>query len=156
MSDRKTPSPRTVYSDEERRQIIRNFIDAYLAHEIKIEWPTKQDYEQSAKEGYIHDDIPPVDLEKFGKQLFNEWIMLVSGYKESTYDEVEEAFRDFFYFIISGLTGDKIRGSFFKGTNVEQRLKDLEDKVASHDRLIQSIRMMDHVGGNDNDNLPQV
>jgi len=146
--------PRLIFSDEERRQIVRNFVEAYLANEIQLVWPTKEEYEQLAKYGYLSGKFSSISLDTANKTSFNESVLRVTGYKEATYDEVEAAFSEIFDFIINARIGERIKGSFFKGTNVEQRLKDLEDKIASHGRLIESLRMLDHVGGNANDNLP--
>lgn len=156
MSESDKRTPRLIFSDEERRQIVRNFVEAFLANEVQLDWPTKEHYAQMAKEGYLSGKFAPVKLETGMKQSFNESVIQVTGYKEATYDEVEAAFTEIFDLIILARIGGRIKGSFFKGTKVEQRLKDLEDKVASHGRLIESLRMLEHVEGNANDNVPQV
>ena len=57
MSEADKRPPHLIFSDEERRQIVRNFVEAYLANEIQLVWPTKEEYEQLAKyHGYLQEN----------------------------------------------------------------------------------------------------
>jgi mRNA-degrading endonuclease toxin of MazEF toxin-antitoxin module len=156
MSEPNKPRPRLVFSDDERRQIVRNFVEAYIANEIQIDWPSERHFQELAKKGITSGAFTPRQLELYSKQQLNRYIMQATGYTEATYDEVEEAFKEIFDFILSNRMGERIKGSFFKGAITERRMKDLEDKVASHERLIQELRALGHVEENNDENLPQV
>jgi hypothetical protein len=148
--------PHLIFSDDERRQIVRNFIEAYLANEVEIQWISDKHYDEFKKKRGLTGYPSAIEYRLWRKETLHEWIMQVTGYKQATCDELEHAIAEIFGFIMMNRIGDRIKGSFFKGTITEQRMKDLEDKVASHGRLIQDLRMLGHVEGNDNENLPQV
>lgn len=160
MSEPNKRTPHLLFPDDERRRIVKNFVEAYIANEVEIIWPTEQHIQHLVEKGVLSGKYTPQQIELCSKDQFHTWIMQTTGYTEATYDEVEEAFKQIFGFIIENRMGDRIKGSFYKGTITERRMKDLEDKVASHGRLIQDLRMLDHVEGNDDEsddeNLPQV
>ncbi len=82
MSEADKRPPCLIFSDEERRQIVRNFVEAYLANEIQLVWPTKEEYEQLAKYGYLSGKFSSISLDTANKTSFNESVLRVTGYKK--------------------------------------------------------------------------
>ena len=112
---------------------MRNFVEAYLANEVEIEWVSDEHFTEFKKKLGVTEGTgtPAIEYRLQLKEQVREWIMQVFGYVDATYDEVENAYRELCKFIIANRMGNRIKGSFYKGSITEQRLKDLEDKVAS-------------------------
>jgi hypothetical protein len=151
MSQTPPKPPHLLFSDDERRQIVRNFVEAYLANEVQLDWPTKEHFLELSKQKLVPKSVraageeEAVELESYGKNRFNDWVETATGFKTATYEEVESAISGLFENIVLFRMGDRIRGSFFYGTNVERRLKDLEDKVVKFGRVIEEIHMAAHL-----------
>jgi hypothetical protein len=142
LSEPDKPKPRLIFSDDERRQIVRNFVEAYIANEVQIVWVSDEHVKRLRKKGVSLGDTSAYEIRRQDKKELEEWVMQVTGYTQATYREVENAITEIFRFIIRYRMGDRITGSFFKGTITEQRMKDLEDRVGNSERLIRELRIL--------------
>lgn len=131
-----------LFSESERLTIVRNFIEAYLANEVTITWPTAETYKRMREGTGSSGSESPEQAAISAKRGFLQAVNIVTQNRLATADEMESAISLIFTSIVAFRIGDRISGSFLKGPRLEQRLKDLEDKAIRHDELLKELRVL--------------
>jgi len=126
----------SILSLEERRSIVRSFVNAYLRGSVKITlWlGTKTIYRLSTSQSPSGAELSEV---KMGV-LKN--ISIVSGATPSTPEIVNLALESLFDSIVSLRGGDFIEGEFLQSPDFEARISALEEKSQSLEKLLEDLQ----------------
>jgi len=122
-----------LFSVEERNNIVRSFIEAYIRGAVQISFPTREEAEKHKKEfeAAFGRKIDPLSVELSSKDTFERLISTATGALKATESEIQEAIDNLFSLIISYRQGDRIKGEFLEVPNFQRRLSSLEEKVAN-------------------------
>jgi len=126
----------SILSAEERRGIVRSFVNAYLRGSVKITvWLGKT----SPK--WISTDKPMSGPQVSTlKSTFLNYVSVVSGATPSTPIVIDQAIDSLFDWIVSLRGGDFIEGEFLQSPELETRLSALEVKVESMEKLLEDLQ----------------
>jgi len=152
MSEQENGKGEGLFSKEERRRIVRSFIEAYLRGYVKIVLPTAEEIERSerlyprlAKKGKALAEEVDLDPAIAIKEVFGEIVEMAAGSKKNAPLEVEEAIDELFGIIISYRAGDRIEGDFFEVPELEKRVQSLERRIGDIEALLEELRLSDRV-----------
>src|SRR5712692_9640589 len=126
----------SILSREERRGIVRSFVNAYLRGSVKITlWlGTKQIYWLSTNQAASGAQIGEI------KATILRDLSIVSGATPSTPDIIDHAIDRLFDSIVSLRAGDFIEGEFLQSPDLEARLSSLQGRVVSMEKLLEELQ----------------
>ena len=126
----------SILSIEERRAIVQSFVNAYLRGSVKITlWlGTKRLYWFST-----HKEVPDAQIGQLKSTILRD-VSIVSGTTPSTQDVIDQSIDSLFDVIVSLRAGDFIEGEFLATPNLEARLKSLEERVVSMEKLLEDLQ----------------
>ena len=133
----------SILSVEERRNIVRSFVNAYLRGSVKVTiWlgPTRP-YMLSTQKEMSNSDLVAL------KKGFLDSVSIVSGAMPSTQAEIDQAIEHLFTMIVAYRGGDFIKGEFLQSPELETRLSALEVRVGNMEKLIEDLQHIWKVRG---------
>ena len=140
----------SIFSPEERRNIVRSFVAAYLRGDIKVTF-----WSQPVTMLSTNKAITPAERLQT-KAGFVDMISIVSGARilsavtgtapQFSSDELVTAIDALFRAIVSLRSGGFIEGEFLHSPEFETRLSTLEEEVASIEKLLQELQMIIRLG----------
>jgi len=140
-----------LFSKEERYNIVRSFIEAYIRGEVKIAFPTKEEVERHKQdmEAIFGKEalISAPQVEYLSKQRFLNFVSIATGASESTQSELQVAISELFRFIILCRQGERIEGEFLQVPNLQLRLASLEGRVTYIEHLLEELRNLTRIRG---------
>jgi len=139
----------TLFSDEERRRIVRSFIDAYLRGSVKIQLPTKKSLAELKRrnpELYTLFEKQTrafmTDPVGFFRREFSDLIGIVTGARKATSEETQVAVDSIFMHIVEARKRDAIEGEFIESRNLESKIKNLEERIGSLENLLHELQTL--------------
>jgi len=138
-----------IFSDNEKRRIVRSFIEAYLRGTVKVQFPTHEElksYPALCAKIESTAQLLGLDVDFAGPKIFHMNVTIASGAKQATSCEIEGSIDFLFQHIMASRVGGRIEGEFLEVTNVEGRLQSLEQKMSAIENLIEEIRNYVRVG----------
>jgi len=138
-----------LFSVEERNNIVRSFIEAYIRGAVKIAFPTKKEIEHYKPdiEAVSGKKVDAVALEDQSKGLFERLFSTAAGALKATQDEMQNAIDKLFTWIIILRQGERIEGEFLQIPNLQSRLSSLEERVANIERLLEELQNLIRIRG---------
>jgi hypothetical protein len=125
----------SILSAEERRGIVRSFVNAYLRGSVKITlWLQENPRWLSTHQAVSGDQIASL------KKGVLSYISIVSGSTPSSPEVIDHAINSLFSTIVSLRGGDFIQGEFLHSPELETRLSALEVKVDSMEQLLEELQ----------------
>jgi hypothetical protein len=126
----------SILSVEERRGLVRTFVNAYLRGSVKITlWlGTKQIYWLSTHQAASSAQIGEI------KATILRDISIVSGATPSAPDVIDHSIDRLFDCIVSLRAGDFIEGEFLQSPDLEARLSSLQERVVSLEKLLEELQ----------------
>jgi len=118
---------------EERHNIVRSFIDAYIRGAVIISFPT----EEGLKAAGVKDAS---ERERASKRYFLNLVEKATGAVKLTQIELEETIDKLFGSIVALRIGRRIEGEFLQVPNVESKLNSLEERVCNIERLLEELQ----------------
>lgn len=141
------------YSDRERFDIVKRFVDAYIMGEVKINFPTEHDLKVSAEVlGIKKEDAAKEEMD-VRKQFFGQ-ISTFTGALDATDNNARKAMNKLFQTIINARMSDRLDGNFLTAPRLESQVctlqRDVEDLKTQLEDLQQIWRVRE-LGRGDTD-----
>ena len=133
----KVDSP--LLSTEERRSIVRSFVDAYLRGAVRISFKLKSPDDMGQK--------PTAKTVYLAKTVFEHCLNVAAGSRKSTVVEAERAIEDLFNAIVAARIGRRIEGKFLGVVNLESRLASLDERITNVERLLEELQNLIRIRG---------
>jgi len=124
-----------VFSQEERRRIVRDFIIAYLSGTVRINFPSMEAWEQYVKTQHYEGALAKNPVETFAEHTAN-----ITGISKASPSEIETSLNLMFGLIAAFRAGKMIEGKFFEESNLERKLDALEERVGRLEGLMEELR----------------
>jgi hypothetical protein len=129
-----------LYSFEERRDIVKGFLDAYQYGFVKIAFPDKVDLAACQEMQKFLKQAEVNDPELFSKDLFSEQIKIATGLQSASSTEMEVSINWLFGYIFNLRMGGRLQGEFSSRPKLEERFTSLEERVANIERSLEELR----------------
>ena len=126
-----------LFSREERRNVVRSFIEAYMRGAVKMEFRTK------AKELQKGESAETLE----SKLRIHNSMSIIVGAVKGTQDEVEHEIDFLFQVILAYRIGERITGKFLQVTDLQSKLKSMEERVADIERLLEELQNLIRIRG---------
>jgi hypothetical protein len=128
-----------LFSRREIRDIVKDFILAWLSGHVKIEFPTCEELLAVAKQsGNKLDYSGARDREVRAKAEFRQCVNICSGAVKATSEEQQKALNEVFDTILALRNGGRISGKFMD-FELEQRIHRLEEGLTVTNNFVQEI-----------------
>lgn len=130
----------SLFSSEERRNLVRSFIAAYIGGAARINFVSPGElgvsgHTYTAEEGTQQ------------RAVFRKLIDVATGATKATAAEVHLTIDQLFSTIVAARQGGRIEGEFLQGPNVESRLESLEGRLADIERLLEELQNLIRIRG---------
>lgn len=133
----KNPFSSHLFSKNEIRTIVKNFIHAYINNHVQINFPdadeVKRNFSHQKMSGKIALDFAVEQREKF-----SHVVMVCCGVKESTEEERKKALTDVFDIILLARTNGRLRGSI-EDYELKEKIDDLEEKLLATNNVVKQL-----------------
>jgi hypothetical protein len=129
-----------LFSEKERRSIVRSFIEAYLRGQVTIREPEIGEADLEGRK-FQGQDIVQM------RRSFNSDISIVAGTVKSTRTQFDAALARVFGSILATRGADALKGEFLSITDSD-RLTLLEHRIAEIERLLEELQTLTRVRGN--------
>ncbi len=136
---------RSLFTFEERRAFVRSFVDAYLRGTVAISYWAGDTDLRSLATGEKASGAEKVEM----KRGFNTMLQTAceSILPKPSASEIENAIDVLFGLIVVFRQGDFLKGEFLGAPDIELKIRELQDRVSSieklFDELIQRTKIRD-------------
>jgi hypothetical protein len=128
-----------LFSDEEIRKVVKNFIEAYLMGNVFIKFKSATEFVKEAQiEGKHLNVKKAIDMELQGKKPFLDLISICTGAKKAESDEINSALGELFDYIVLFRSANRIKDNVM-GLNLEKRIGTLEKDLEETNALVKEI-----------------
>jgi hypothetical protein len=128
-----------LFSERERRSIVRSFIEAYIRGKAGIDFPKPGEHNLTG------DEIKGEEIVGVREELTANIGILVGTVKNTT-AQFDKALSDVFALIIASRNGERLKGEFLSITDSD-RLTLLENRVSDIEALLEELQTLVHVRG---------
>lgn len=128
-----------IFSENESRAIVKDFIEAYISGQVEIDFPTARAvyvYDKSVGKNISIDEATKIEINI--KTEFNKNVRICTGTLESTPQERRKAIDNLMSDLIFFRCSDKIKGSFTEFT-FSDRIGRLEEGMDKVNNLVKEI-----------------
>jgi len=128
-----------LFSEREIRNIVRDFIDAYIAGQVKVNFPTASTVISVLKNKGKTINQADAEAKALNRKVdFMKTVAICTGTEKATPEEVQAAIGSVFQDIISFRNSRRLEGVFHdEGT--ETRLSRLEEGMEKANKLIEEL-----------------
>lgn len=131
--------PRTIFSSEEIRNIVKSFVFAWITGKITINFESRYEIIKTEKEhGRTMNPDDALKRELAIKSEITDLVEICSGITQSTETELENSVLQLFSKILDYKGALRIEGSFMDYT-MQDRLDELEKKVDANSNVVEQL-----------------
>jgi len=130
--------PEALFSKEDIRRFVTEFVTSWIRGDIKIRFPTAAELAKKAPLAIAFPTDPSVESELKIKEHYVELLSVCAGIKPSKPEELEKAITDTFRMLLMFRSANRIEGKIMSN-DLEKRIEDLEKTVKSTDTLVEKI-----------------
>jgi hypothetical protein len=128
-----------IFSQDEIRNIVKQFIAAYLRGELTIEFRTAGEILQQAKFAKRKINIDAaLDEEVACKKPFYDMIAVCTGSTEASPQERQTAIFDLFNIIVILRSSGRLKGNLMS-SNIEERLERMETELVDISKVVKEL-----------------
>lgn len=131
-------SSSSVFSDDEVRTTVKEFILAWLRGEITINFPTAREFGTFSYQmiGYLGQEAKGKEIDI--KMKFIELVSICLGIEEATSEQYNVAIKHIFNTMLALRVGNRIKGTFAE-FDIEKRFQILETQVKATNILVREL-----------------
>jgi hypothetical protein len=135
----KNPEPATtLFSQENIRKIVTEFVAAWIRGDITIRFPTAAELSKKTPLSIAFPVDPSVNAELKIKEHYVDLLSICAGTKQATAKEQEQAVAEVFRMLLMFRSANRIEGKIFS-SDMEKRVEQLEKTAQSNSKLIEQI-----------------
>lgn len=143
-----------LFSDEQRQNIMRSFIEGYIRGSVNVNFPTREEFQRDpdllaayVKFYELDTKATPIQVESVVKEAFANEIGIASGAIEARPEEVTQAMGNLFTDILRFRNAGRLKGEFFQVSDFESKIKSLEDRVSNIEQLLEELQNLIRIRG---------
>jgi hypothetical protein len=130
--------PEALFSKEDVRRFVTEFVASWIRGDIKIRFPTAAELARKAPLAIAFPTDPSVESELKIKEHYVDLLSICAGIKPSTPEDLEKAITDTFRMLLMFRSANRIDGKIMSN-ELEKRVGELEKTVKSTGTLVEQI-----------------
>jgi hypothetical protein len=130
--------PEALFSKEDVRRFVTEFVVSWIRGDIKIRFPTAAELAKKAPLAIAFPTDPSVESELKIKEHYVDLLSICAGIKPSTPEDLEKAITDAFRMLLMFRSANRIDGKIMSN-ELEKRVGELEKTVKSTGTLVEQI-----------------
>ena len=130
--------PETLFSKEDIRRFVTEFVASWIRGDIKIRFPTAAELAKKAPLAIAFPTDPSVESELKIKEHYVDLLSVCAGTKPSKPEELEKAITDTFRMLLMFRSANRIDGKIMSN-DLEKRVEELEKTFKSTGTLVEQI-----------------
>jgi len=135
----KNPEPAVaLFSQEDIRKIVTEFVFAWIRGDIIIRFPTAAELSKKTPLSIAFPVDPSVNAELKIKEHYVDLLSICAGTKPATAKELEKAVTEVFRILLMFRSANRIEGKILS-SDMEKRVEQLEKIVQSTSKLVEQI-----------------
>jgi hypothetical protein len=132
------PGPGPLFSQNEVRRFVSEFVSSWIRGDIKIHFPTAAELSKKTPLSIAFPVDPSVGAELKIKEHYVDLLSVCAGIKKSSAEEQEKAIQDVFKMLLMFRSANRIEGKIISN-DLEKRVTDVEKSLGSTTKLLEQI-----------------
>ena len=134
----KDQEPATLFSQEDIRKIVIEFVSSWIRGDITIRFPTAAELSKKTPLSIAFPVDPSVNAELKIKEHYVDLISICTGIKQATAEEQRKAIPEIFKILLMFRSANRIEGKILP-SDLEKKVEQLEKAVQSTSKLVEQI-----------------
>jgi hypothetical protein len=130
--------PSTLFSQEEIRRFVVEFVASWIRGDIIIRFPTAAELAKKTPLSIAFPTDPSVDAELKIKEHYVEMLSIIAGTKPASKGEQEKAVGEVFKMLLMFRSANRIEGKIISN-DLEKRVSELEKTAKNQGKLVEQI-----------------
>ena len=138
MRIQRNPEPVALFSQEDIRKFVMEFVSSWIRGDITIRFPTAAELSKKTPLSIAFPVDPSVNAELKIKEHYVDLLSICAGTKQATAKEQEKAITEVFRMLLMFRSANRIEGKIMS-SDLEKRMEQLEKMVQSTSKLVEQI-----------------
>ena len=138
MKIQKDQEPARLFSQEDIKKIVMEFVSAWIRGDITIRFPTASELSKKTPLSIAFPVDPSVNAELKIKEHYVDLISICAGIKQATAEEQKKAITEIFRILLMFRSANRIEGKILP-SDLEKKVEQLEKTVHSTSKLVEHI-----------------
>lgn len=131
-------SPSVLYSKEEIRKFVNEFVSSWIRGDIIIRFPTAAELAKKTPLNIAFPNDPSVTAELKIKEHYVDLLSIVAGIRSSSIGEQEKAIDEIFKMMLMFRSSNRIEGRIMSN-DLDKRVQKLEETIQNQAKLVDQI-----------------
>ena len=136
--NKKPPEQATLFTSNEVRRFVSEFVTSWIRGEIVIRFPTAAELSKKNPLAIAFPTDPSVNQELKIKEHYIDLLSVCAGIKPASTSEQDKAIADVFRMLLMFRSANRIEGKI-PSADLEKRVANMEEKVQSTGKLVDQI-----------------
>jgi hypothetical protein len=132
------PSPSLLYSPQEIRKFVTEFVSSWIRGDLIIRFPTAAELAKQTPLSIAFPKDPSVSAELKIKEHYVDLLSVVAGIKPASAAEQEAAVKEVFKMLLMFRSANRIEGKLVSN-DLEKRVVELEKNSVNQGKLVDQI-----------------
>jgi hypothetical protein len=128
----------TLFSKQEIREFVREFVASWIRGDIVIRFPTAAELAKKTPLSIAFPSDPSVSAELKIKEHYIDLLSVVAGTKQASAEEREKAVIEVFRMLLMFRSANRVEGRIMTN-DLDRRMKELEKTLNSTCKLVEQI-----------------
>lgn len=138
ITNKQEPTPIPLFSGNDVRKIVSEFISSWIRGDIVIRFPTAAELSKKTPLSIAFPVDPSVNAELKIKEHYIDLLSVCAGIKKASSGEQEKAVQEVFRMLLMFRSANRIEGKIISN-DLEKRLADAERSLNSTAKLVEQI-----------------
>jgi hypothetical protein len=134
----KDQEPATLFSQEDIKKIVMEFVSAWIRGDITIRFPTASELSKKTPLSIAFPVDPSVNAELKIKEHYVDLISICAGIKQATAEEQKKAITEIFRLLLMFRSANRIEGKIMP-SDLEKKVEQLEKTVQSTSKFVEQM-----------------
>jgi hypothetical protein len=134
----KPESSSLLYSENDVRRFVSEFVSSWIRGDIIIRFPTAAELSKKNPLSIAFPTDPSVNAELKIKEHYVDLLSVIAGTKPASAEEQQRAINEVFKMLLMFRSSNRIEGKIMSN-DLEKRIQDLEKTVATQTKLVEQI-----------------
>lgn len=130
--------PSLLYSKEEVRKFVSEFVSSWIRGDIIIRFPTAAELAKQAPLSFAFPTDPSVNAELKIKEHYVDLLSIIAGIKPASLDDQEKAIAEVFKMLLMFRSANRIEGKIISN-DIQKRVDELEKTSKAQGKLVDQI-----------------
>lgn len=131
-------APSALYSKEQIRQFVHEFVSSWIRGDIIIRFPTAAELAKKTPLNIAFPNDPSLTAELKIKEHYIDLLSIVAGIKPASAEEQEKAISEIFKMMLMFRSSNRIEGRIMS-SDIETRISKLEESFKIQSKLVEQI-----------------